>query len=300
MDAARLPESKDHVRGQEGGTKDAPIVDLNIAQEAGELVQLDEEVSVRIACPDAKCTETPLGKLYESYDTLPPDKHSGECAPCYEEHNAMLEITDYGVPELNTSGMEETSVGTLLPIPSADVQVWTRGLATTNGGTVFPSEVLPLPSTAGRVTRVIPPRLSPSATEDVPITAVEDLAALHAPCCPGGGISAALVGMSPTMLGSLAADAFPLQMYETKLKVFWTGTPDKVDVGSLIITMVIDVQMDLLTESTYTIWAYYGVLPVYSGQLTTGEYAYGTHPDNPGKKRPLAGGDWPGGPRPRT
>ena len=97
------------------------------------------------------------------------------------------------------------------------------------------------------------------------------------------------------MLGSLAADAFPLQMYETKLKVFWTGTPDKVDVGSLIITMVIDVQMDLLTESIYTIWDYYGVLPVYSGQLTTG-----THPDNPGNQRPLAGGDWPGGPRPRT
>ena len=106
--------------------------------------------------------------------------------------------------------------------------------------------------------------------------------------------------MSPIMLGSLAADAFLLYMYETKLKVFWTGTPDKVDVGSLIITMVIDVQMDLLTESIYTIWDYYCVLPVYSGQRTTGEYAYGTHPDIPGKKRPLAGGDWPGGPRPRT
>ena len=149
---------------------------------------------------------------------------------------------------------------------------------------------------------VIPPRLSPSATEGVPttITAVEDLAALHAPCCSGGGIAAALVGMSPVMLGSLAADAIPLQLDETKLKVLWTGTPDKVDVGSLIITMVIDVQMDLLTESIYTIWDYCGVLPVYSGQLTTGEYAYGTHPDIPGKKRPLAGGDWPGGPRPRT
>jgi hypothetical protein len=240
------------------------------------------------------------GKLYEAYDTLPPGKQSGECVPCYEKHNAMLEITDYGAPELNTSGMEKTSVGTLLPIPSAVVQVWTRGLATTNGGTVFPSEVLPPPSTAGRVARVIPPRLSPSATEDVPtnITAVEDRAALHAPCCSGGGIAAALVGMSPIMLGSLAADAIPLQLDETKLKVLWTGTPDKVDVGTLIIIMVIDVQMDLLTESIYTIWDYYGVLPVYSGQLTTGEY--GTHHDIPGKKRPLAGGDWPGEPRPRT
>ena len=245
---------KDHVQGQEGGTKDAPIVDLNVVQEAGELVQLDEEVSVRIAYPYAKSTETPLGKLYESYDTLPPDKHSGECAPCYEEHNAMLEITDYDVPELNTSGMEETSVGTLQPIPSADVQVWFRGLEPTNGGTVFPSEVLPTAYTTGRVMRVIPPRLSSSATEDVPITSVEDRADLHAPCGSGGGIAAALVGMSPIMLGSLAADAYPLQLDETKLKVLWTGTPDKVDVGSLIITMVIDVQMDLLTESICTIW----------------------------------------------
>ena len=54
-DAARLqqplPERKDHVGGQEGGTGDAPIVDINAAQEAGKLVQLDEEVSVRIARP---------------------------------------------------------------------------------------------------------------------------------------------------------------------------------------------------------------------------------------------------------
>ena len=64
--------------------------------------------------------------------------------------------------------------------------------------------------------------------------------------------------------------------------------------------MVIDDRMDLLMESIYTIWDYYGVLPVYSCQLTTGEYAYGAHPDIPGKKRPLAGGDLPGGPRPRT
>ena len=109
---------------------------------------------------DGRATIIPLGKLYESYDTLPPGKQSGECAPCYEEHNAMLEITDYGVPDLNTSGMVETSVSTLLPIPFADVQVWTRGMEPTNDGTVFPSEVLPPPSTAGRVARVIPPRLS--------------------------------------------------------------------------------------------------------------------------------------------
>ena len=40
----------------------------------------------------------------------------------------MLAITDYGVPDLNTSGMVETSADTLLPIPFADAQVWTRGL----------------------------------------------------------------------------------------------------------------------------------------------------------------------------
>jgi hypothetical protein len=153
----------------------------------------------------------------------------------------MLEITDYGVPELNTSGMEETSVGTLLPIPFADVQVWTRGLEPTNDGTVFPSEVLPPPSTAGRVARVIiPPRLSsleqeptnggtvcpsevlppayttgrvmrvilprlpPSAPEYVPttITAVEDRAALHAPCCSGGGIAAQEGEMPHIVIGS--------------------------------------------------------------------------------------------------
>ena len=87
-DAARLqqplPERKDHVRGQEGGTEDAPIVDHNAAQEAGKRVQLDEEVSVRIARPYIKstgmppgCSRTtiqPLGKLYKSYDTSPPGK----------------------------------------------------------------------------------------------------------------------------------------------------------------------------------------------------------------------------------
>ena len=57
-DAARLqqplPERKDHVGGQEGGTKDAPIVDLNADQKAGLIVQFDEEVSMRITCPHIK------------------------------------------------------------------------------------------------------------------------------------------------------------------------------------------------------------------------------------------------------
>ena len=35
----------------------------------------------------------------------------------------MLGITDYCVPDLNTSGMVETSANTLLPIPFADEQV---------------------------------------------------------------------------------------------------------------------------------------------------------------------------------
>ena len=65
MDAAHLQqplrERKDHVGGQEGGTRDAPIVDLNAAHETGKLVQLDEEVSVRIARPYIKSTETPPG-----------------------------------------------------------------------------------------------------------------------------------------------------------------------------------------------------------------------------------------------
>ena len=88
-----------HVGGQEGGTGDAPIVDLNAAQEAGKLVQLNEEVSVRIARPyikstgmppgcsrlliasepqmDSRTAIQPLGKLYKSYDTSPPGK---QCA----------------------------------------------------------------------------------------------------------------------------------------------------------------------------------------------------------------------------
>ena len=263
MDAARLPqplpERNGHVGGQEGGTKGAPIVDLNTDPEACKIVQFDEEVSMRIACPctksmellpgcgrvlietpsgfkiiasepqmDGRTTIISLGKLYECYDTSQPGKQLGECVPCYEEHHAMREITDYCVPDLNMSGMVKTSVGALLSIPFADVQVWTRGLELTNDGTVFPSEVLPPPSTAGRVARVIPPRLSssaqeptnggtvcpsevlppafttgrvarvipprlsPSASEHMSTTtpAVEDRAALHAPCCSGGGFAA--------------------------------------------------------------------------------------------------------------
>ena len=204
MDAARLqqplPERKYHVGGQEEGTRDTTIVDLSAAQMAGTLVQYDEEVSIRITCPHIKSTEplpgydrllikTPsgfkiiasepqmdgrttiivmiilLGELYESYDTSQPGKKSGKGAPCYEEHHAMREITHYGVPDLNTSGMVGTSVSTLLSIPFDEVQVWTRGLEPTNGGTVFTSEVLPTVSTTGRVARGIPPRLSSSEQE---------------------------------------------------------------------------------------------------------------------------------------
>ena len=61
MDATRLqpplPERKDHVEGQEGDTNAAPIVDLNAAQVAGELVKFDEGVSMRIAWPYIKSTE---------------------------------------------------------------------------------------------------------------------------------------------------------------------------------------------------------------------------------------------------
>ncbi len=77
----------------------------------------------------------------------------------------MQEIADYGVPDLNTSGMVRTSVCDLLPVPSTDVKVWTRGLEPTNGGTVCPSEVLPPKSTTGRVAGGIPRRLSPSAPD---------------------------------------------------------------------------------------------------------------------------------------
>ena len=72
----------------------------------------------------------------------------------------MQVITNYYVPDINTSGIVRTSVCDLLPVQSTDVKVWTRGLEPTNGGTVCPSEVLPPTSTTGRVARVIPPRLS--------------------------------------------------------------------------------------------------------------------------------------------
>ncbi len=51
-----LLERKDHVEGQEGGTKDDPITDPNTAQKAGKLVQFDEEVYMRIALPHIKST----------------------------------------------------------------------------------------------------------------------------------------------------------------------------------------------------------------------------------------------------
>ena len=153
----------------------------------------------------------------------------------------MLGITDYCVPDLNTSRMVETSANTLLPIPFADVQVWTRGLEPTNGGTVFPSEVFPPPSTTGRVERgnppqfsssaqeqlnggtvcpsevlppayttghvmrVIPPWLSPSAPEHVSTTTavVKDCAALHAPYCSGSGLGAQEGEILHIVIGSL-------------------------------------------------------------------------------------------------
>ena len=71
-------------------------------------------------------------------------------------------IADYSVSDPNTSGMVRTNkVDVLLSAPFADVQEWTRGLEPTNGGTKFPSEVLPPAFTTGRVARVIALRLSP-------------------------------------------------------------------------------------------------------------------------------------------
>ena len=121
----------------------------------------------------------------------------------------MLEITDYGVPGLNTSGMVKTSANTLLPIPFANVQYgpggWSRrtvGLcshprsfhrhpqpAALRG--VSPRgyrhrnrssrtvglrahlrslTVLSPAYTTGHVMRVVPPWLSPSAPEHVSTT----------------------------------------------------------------------------------------------------------------------------------
>ena len=74
-------------------------------------------------------------------------------------------VADYSVSDPNTSGMVKAKVGVLLSTPFADVQAWTRGLEPTNGGTMFPSEVLPPASTIGRVARDIPPRLSPPASD---------------------------------------------------------------------------------------------------------------------------------------
>ncbi len=63
-----------------------------------------------------------------------------------------------------------------------------------------------------------------------------------------------------------------------------------INVGSLIITLVIKDRVHLLRESAHTNWDIYGALLVYSGQLNTGEHAYGTHPDLLCKKRLLAEG----------
>ena len=93
----------------------------------------------------AKATIIPLGKVYESFYSAPPHEKS-RAEPYYEEHHEIQEITDYGVPDLNTSVMVRTSVCDLLPVPATDVKVWTRGLEPTNGGTVFPSEVHPQPA----------------------------------------------------------------------------------------------------------------------------------------------------------
>ena len=97
----------------------------------------------------------PLRKLYESH----------HAAPHFEEHHAMWGIADYSVSNPNTSGMVKAKVGVLLSTPFPDMQAWTRGLEPTNGGTMFPSEVLPPASTAGRVARDIPPRVTPPAPD---------------------------------------------------------------------------------------------------------------------------------------
>ena len=98
MDTTRLQlpllERKDHVEGQEGGTKDAPIIDPNTTQKAG--------------------------KVYESFYSAPSHEKS-RAEPYYEEHHEIQEITDYDVPDLNTSGMMRTSVCDLLPVPATDV-----------------------------------------------------------------------------------------------------------------------------------------------------------------------------------
>ena len=69
-----------------------------------------------------------------------------------------------------------------------------------------------------------------------------------------------------------------------------------INAGSFLITLVIKDRMPLLQESAAIIWDIYGVLPVYAGQITTGEYAYSTLN---GKKRPLAEGTSSEGSRPR-
>jgi len=140
---------------------------------------------------DGKATIIPLGKVYESFYSAPPHEKS-RAKSYYGEHHEIQEITDCGVPDLNTSGMMRTSVCDLLPVPVTDVKVWTRGLEPTNGGTVCPSEVLPPAYTTGHVMRVVPPWLSPPAPEHVSTTTavVKDCAALPAPYRLGSGLGA--------------------------------------------------------------------------------------------------------------
>jgi hypothetical protein len=58
---------------------------------------------------DGKATIIPLGKVYESFYSAPPHEKS-RAEPYYGEHHEIQEITDCGVPDLNTSGMMRTSV----------------------------------------------------------------------------------------------------------------------------------------------------------------------------------------------
>ena len=71
---------------------------------------------------DGKATIIPLGKVYESFYSAPPHEKS-RAEPYHEEHHEIQEITDYGVPDLNTSGMMRTSVCDLLPVPATNVKV---------------------------------------------------------------------------------------------------------------------------------------------------------------------------------
>ena len=72
-----------------------------------------------------------------------------------------------------------------------------------------------------------------------------------------------------------------------------------INVGSFLIILVITDRMPLLEETVAIFWDLYGVLPVYSGQITIGEHVDDTHTDFIGKKRPLDDGTSSEGSRPR-